>query len=140
MGQGNRPFSRRPQRDSSNWFGRRNQSTWQVDAPIESRSPEGELEWLGHILGSEPPRILSYTFASVRHHESPSPVTFAIEQLGRQTSPQGSGVRLTVTHDLFTVESEALDSVSKGWPGILSSLKSFLETGQPLGLKWGRCK
>ena len=122
------------------WFGRRNESTWQVGAPIESRSPEGELEWRGQILESEPPRLLSYTFESVSNHEPPSRVIFAIEQLGTGTSPQGSGVRLTVSHDLFEPESEVLEGVSRGWPGILSSLKSLLETGQALELSWSRCK
>jgi len=41
------------------WFGRRNESTWKVGAPIESRSPKGELEWRGRVIENDPPRLLS---------------------------------------------------------------------------------
>ncbi|MCP2273551.1 ArsR/SmtB family transcription factor [Actinokineospora diospyrosa] len=54
-----------------------------------------------------------------------SKVTFDIEALeGR--------VRLTVTHDGFEPGSELVAGVSHGWPEILSSLKTLLETGEPL--------
>jgi uncharacterized protein YndB with AHSA1/START domain len=57
--------------------------------------------------------------------EKVSKVTFDIE-------PAGPTVKLTVTHDDFVPGSEMLKGVSQGWPQILASLKSLLETGQPL--------
>jgi hypothetical protein len=39
-------------------------------------------------------------------------------------------VRLTVTHDELTPEMRL--KIIQGWPRVLSSLKSFLETGRPL--------
>ena len=42
---------------------------------------------------------------------------------------------LTVTHDGFEPGSEMLKAVSGGWPLILASLESLLETGTPLA--WG---
>jgi hypothetical protein len=51
-------------------------------------------------------------------------VTFDLE-------PVGDAVRLTVTHEDLA-PSEA-DDVSDGWAMVLSSLKSWLETGQPIG-------
>jgi len=39
-------------------------------------------------------------------------------------------VRLTLVHD--ELGSEMLEKISNGWPRVLSSLKSFLETGRPL--------
>ena len=39
-------------------------------------------------------------------------------------------VRLTVTHDELTPEMRR--KITYGWPLVLSSLKSFLETGHPL--------
>jgi uncharacterized protein YndB with AHSA1/START domain len=47
---------------------------------------------------------------------------------------EGGLVRLTVTHDELEPGSEMLRGISKGWPRVLSSLKSFLETGKPLGI------
>jgi uncharacterized protein YndB with AHSA1/START domain len=42
----------------------------------------------------------------------------------------GEMVRLTVTHDQLNADMER--KIANGWPRVLSSLKSFLETGRPL--------
>ena len=44
----------------------------------------------------------------------------------------GSEVKLTVTHDDFDPGSKVLEAVGNGWPLVLASLKSLLETGSPL--------
>jgi uncharacterized protein YndB with AHSA1/START domain/DNA-binding transcriptional ArsR family regulator len=94
------------------------------------------------VLESEPYRRLSYTwhtftpewaevhgfsdeFLAKVAGERRSKVTFDIEDLGET-------VRLTVVHDGFDPGSTVLDSVSQGWPVILSSLKTLLETGDTL--------
>ena len=49
-------------------------------------------------------------------------------------------VRLTLTHDQFEPCSKVLHGISNGWPGILSNLKTLLETGRPMIVKWhGDC-
>jgi hypothetical protein len=58
-------------------------------------------------------------------NEPRSKVTFDIE-------PQGQVVKLTVTHEAFVAGSIVLEQVSQGWPALLSSLKTLLETGEPL--------
>jgi uncharacterized protein YndB with AHSA1/START domain/DNA-binding transcriptional ArsR family regulator len=94
------------------------------------------------VLESEPYRRLSYTWHSftpewARSHgfsdallatlagEPRSKVTFDIE-------PHGQTVKLTVTHDGFDPGSAVLELVSGGWPQLLSSLKTLLETGEIL--------
>ncbi|MFD3520969.1 ArsR/SmtB family transcription factor [Streptomyces sp. NPDC058653] len=94
------------------------------------------------VLESEPYRRLSYTWHTMTPEfaeatglgeeylaraaaEARSRVTFEIE-------PLGSMVRLTVIHDGFRPGSTILSSVSEGWPALLSSLKTMLETGEPL--------
>ena len=57
--------------------------------------------------------------------ERRSRVTFDIE-------PVEEMVKLTVVHDDFEPGSAAATMVRNGWPVVLSSLKSFLETGDPL--------
>jgi uncharacterized protein YndB with AHSA1/START domain len=57
--------------------------------------------------------------------EQPSKVVFNLE-------PHGKFVKLTLTHEGFADGSKVLDGISRGWPAILSSLKSLLETGKPL--------
>lgn len=56
--------------------------------------------------------------------ERRSLVTFDIE-------PQGDQVKLTVTHE-FDPDGILHSMCSQGWPPILSSLKTLLETGEPL--------
>jgi hypothetical protein len=41
-------------------------------------------------------------------------------------------VKFTVTHAGFEPGSAVLAGVTDGWPGIIASLKSLLETGEPL--------
>lgn len=43
-------------------------------------------------------------------------------------------VRLVVTHGAFKAGSTMPGKVSQGWPLVLSSLKSFLETGAPIDI------
>ncbi len=60
-------------------------------------------------------------------NERPTKVVFNIE-------PHGKLVKLTLTHEGFAEGSRLLDGISKGWPAILSSLKSLLETGTALAI------
>lgn len=48
------------------------------------------------------------------------------------TDLEGGLVKLTVVHDGFEPGSEVLETISQGWPHILSNLKTLLETGQTL--------
>jgi uncharacterized protein YndB with AHSA1/START domain/DNA-binding transcriptional ArsR family regulator len=57
--------------------------------------------------------------------EPRSKVTFEIE-------PAGPAVKLTVIHDDFEAGSTVAELVSGGWPSVLSSLKTLLETGETL--------
>src|ERR1700753_3214011 len=64
-----------------------------------------------------------------------------IEKLGRtvvtyEIEPAGHAVKLTMSeaHDR-PIEDDILSGGRQGWPAILSSLKSLLETGEPLVVK-----
>lgn len=57
--------------------------------------------------------------------EPRSRVAFEIDDLS-------SFVRLTLVHDGFEPGSEVLETISQGWPHILSNLKTLLETGATL--------
>jgi len=45
-----------------------------------------------------------------------------------------------VTQEGFAEGGKFLDGVSKGWPAILSGLKSMLETGKPLEIPYAAMK
>jgi uncharacterized protein YndB with AHSA1/START domain len=112
------------------WFGTDVQSDWKVGSPF-ALVTNGTTTDVGEILAADPPRLLSYTF----HHlmteegrkEPPTKVVFNIE-------PHGNLVKLTLTHEGFAAGSKLLDAVSKGWPAILSGLKTMLESGTALAI------
>lgn len=85
----------------------------------------------GSVLEVEPPRRLVTTWSFRRdpklREDPPSRVTWEIE-------PVGDTCRLTLVHDDFPVETNTFRSVGSGWPVILSSLKSLLETGEGLSI------
>jgi uncharacterized protein YndB with AHSA1/START domain len=86
----------------------------------------------GKVLTAEPPRKLTTTWSFRSslglRDDPPSRVTWEIEPIEHQTC------RLTVIHDDFPGETPTFQSVKSGWPVVLSSLKSLLETGTALGV------
>ena len=48
-------------------------------------------------------------------------------------------MRLTVTHDELEAGSGMASGISKGWPLVLSSLKSYLETDEPMNVFANPC-
>ena len=111
-----------------------NVSVWEPGARWEHRSSENdrELHLVGKVLEISPPRRLVLSWADPEDEErgaEPSRVTFAID-------PYRDGVRLTVTHDKLEPGSEMVRGITEGWPKVLSSLKSLLETGKALPKLW----
>ena len=91
------------------------------------------LKLVGKVAESEPPRRLVITWARPADAENPakhSRVSFDIEPASDGT------VRMTVTHSDLEPGSEMLSGISRGWPIVLSSLKSLLETGKALPRLW----
>jgi uncharacterized protein YndB with AHSA1/START domain/DNA-binding transcriptional ArsR family regulator len=96
------------------------------------------------VLEYDPPRRLSYTWHTFTP-EIAARFDFSVELMAKLTSerrsrvtfdiePLGDNVKLTVVHDDFDPGSTAAEMVSEGWSQLLSSLKSFLETGELLSL------
>src|SRR6185437_14093753 len=57
--------------------------------------------------------------------EGHSRLTYELEE-------KGEAVKLTLIHEIDRADSKLIASTTTGWPPILSSLKSLLETGEPL--------
>ncbi|HEY3900003.1 MAG TPA: SRPBCC family protein [Chthoniobacter sp.] len=116
------------------WGGRRLQSDWTVGASIKHLKADGAVELKGEVLQFDPPRLLAYTFVDCapplsRPAEKTTRVTFEITVAFGVT-------KLTVTHDGFEPESKLFPDISNGWPAILSSLKTLLESGTALPFTW----
>jgi uncharacterized protein YndB with AHSA1/START domain len=88
------------------------------------------VEIVGEVVEVSAPRRLVTSWAGVSSADDPasySRVIYEIDDFGSMT-------RLTVTHDGLEAGSGMAAGVSRGWPLVLSSLKSFLETGRGLHL------
>jgi uncharacterized protein YndB with AHSA1/START domain len=97
------------------------------------RQPDGKLHISGEVIECDPPRKLAFTF----NVNWPA----LIDKLGAtlvsyEIEPAGDAVRLTMTelHDR-PLSDDILSGGRSGWPAILSSLKSLLETGEALAIK-----
>jgi len=109
------------------WFGHRVASAWEIGAPYQF-AKQGKPSVEGKVLAFEPPKRLSYTWdpcSPDAARERTSRVTFDLELCGKV-------VKLTVTHDNLDEGGKTLRDISGGWPMVIASLKSLLETGQPL--------
>src|SRR5262245_51330997 len=111
------------------WYDRRIESDWRVGSPV--RFYDGDSDTVtdsGEVLECDPPRRLAYTFRSEFNAEAramgESRVSFTLE-------PQEEMVKLTLVHDRLPSEQMAAE-FREGWAPILSSLKTFLETGRPM--------
>jgi uncharacterized protein YndB with AHSA1/START domain len=97
------------------------------------RAPDGSVHIGGEVIEYDPPKKLTVTWnvnwPGLVEKLGTTLVTYAIEQAG-------DAVRLTMTeaHDR-PISDDILEGGRQGWPAILSSLKSLLETGNPLAVK-----
>jgi uncharacterized protein YndB with AHSA1/START domain len=112
------------------YWGHENVSDWKPGSKWEHRRLDGTgtVAIAGQVLESVPPRRLVITWAEpadAADKAKHTRVTFEIE-------PVADMVRLTLTHDELKPGSDMQRKIANGWPRVLSSLKSFLETGRPL--------
>jgi uncharacterized protein YndB with AHSA1/START domain len=111
------------------WVETWQESEWKPGASWRLMIPDGRIGDSGEILEFEPERRLVLTwrneFKPEMREEGYSRMTMELEQ-------QGEAVKLTVIHEMDKPGSKLIDAVSNGWPMLLSSLKSLLETGESL--------
>ncbi|MDB5346934.1 MAG: hypothetical protein JWP89_5311 [Schlesneria sp.] len=105
------------------------ESEWKVGASWKLMIPDGRVGDAGEVLEIEPGRrlVLSWQnqFMPELREEGFSRMTYELEE-------QGEVVKLTVIHEMDRPDSKLITGVSSGWPNILASLKSLLETGESL--------
>jgi uncharacterized protein YndB with AHSA1/START domain len=111
------------------YWGHENRSDWKPGSRWEHVrvGPEGKVDIVGRVIEIDPPRRLVTSWARPRDEGDPeqtSRVTYEVTAVGGEA-------RLTVTHSDLN-DRAMRESVSGGWPMVLSSLKSFLEAGEGL--------
>jgi uncharacterized protein YndB with AHSA1/START domain len=113
---------------SRQYWGNANFSDWKPGSRWEHRSPAGAALITGIVRESVPPTRLVLSWAAPGDHDDPtkhSRATFEIQAMKDL-------VQLHVTHDQLHTGSAMAKGISIGWPRVLSSLKTYLETGVPL--------
>jgi uncharacterized protein YndB with AHSA1/START domain len=115
------------------FFGNSVEIEQRVGGAYVVRTPDGALHISGEVVECDPPRKLAFTFnvnwPALVEKLGPTLVAYEIEQIGE-------AVKLTMSesHDR-PLSDDILAGGRQGWPAILSSLKSVLETGKPLVVK-----
>lgn len=111
------------------WMASVQESEWKPGASWKIVFPDGRVADSGEVVEIDPPRKLVLKW---KHELFPdltgegySRMTYTLEQ-------QGDMVKLTLLHEMDKPESKFIKAVGGGWPIILASLKSLLETGESL--------
>lgn len=97
-------------------------SDWQHVRANEHRT----VELVGKVVEIVPPARLVITWANASQAADPG----SYSRVSFDLVPYENMVRLTVTHDELEAGSGMARGVQQGWPAVLSSLKSLLETGE----------
>jgi uncharacterized protein YndB with AHSA1/START domain len=128
------------------WFGFRIEFELKAGGKMRILPPKGMEEvgdHAGEVLVCEPNRKLVYTWNPkdkpevAKKRKSPSRVTYEITPMGQMT-------KLRLIHENLLAEDIEKDpttfrGINNGWPAVLSSLKSLLETGQAMDYGGPKC-
>ncbi len=104
-----------------------------VGGPFRVKAPDGSDHITGEVVECDPPRRLTVTWdvnwPGLVEKLGSTLVTYDIEQAG-------DCVRVTMTQaNDRPIDDDILSGGRMGWPGILSNLKSLLETGRSMSIK-----
>ncbi len=105
------------------------ESEWKPGASWRIMIPDGRIADSGEVLDIDPPRRLVLKW---RNEFMPELRAEGYSRMTCELKKEGASVKLTILHEMDHAGSKFIQSVSEGWPPILSSLKSLLETGESL--------
>jgi uncharacterized protein YndB with AHSA1/START domain len=119
----------KPEFTRAYWYGCSQESEWKPGASWKLKFADGRVADAGEVVEIEKPRRLVLKWRNEWrpeiHAEGYSRCTIEIEQTEEV-------VKLTITHEIDKPGAKFFVAVSGGWPKILSSLKTLLETCQAL--------
>jgi uncharacterized protein YndB with AHSA1/START domain len=111
------------------WFQAVQESEWKRGSSWQIKMPDGLVTDSGEVLEVTPLKRLVIKW---RNEFKPELNVEGYSRLTYEIEPAGSSMKLTVIHEMDRPESKLIGAVSNGWPRILASLKSLLETGESL--------
>lgn len=109
------------------WWGHENVSDWQPGSDWQHvrANEQRTVNILGKVVEASPPTRLVISWTSPSRADDPA----SYSRVSFDVVPYDGMVKLTVTHDQLEAGSAMASGVQRGWPIVLSSLKSLLETG-----------
>lgn len=112
------------------YWGHENVSDWRKGSRWQHVTSDDQrtVRIVGEVLETVPKKRLVLSWAEPADAAERGKHT----RVAMELEPVGNMVRLTVTHDEFRPGSDMRRKIAEGWPRVISSLKSFLETGRPL--------
>jgi uncharacterized protein YndB with AHSA1/START domain len=102
---------------------------WKQGDSWKLMAPDGRVADSGEVVEIDPPRRLVLKW---RNEFVPAAQKEGYSRLTYELETQGDSVKLTVLHEMDKPDSTLIGMVSNGWPAILASLKSLIETGESL--------
>lgn len=111
------------------FYGATQESEWKKGAAWRLMKPGGGVCDSGEVLEIDPPRRLVLKW---RNEFMPELRAEGYSRMTCEIEKQAASVKLSIVHEMDKPGSKFIDSISEGWPPILSSLKSLLETGESL--------
>lgn len=102
---------------------------WKPGASWRNVGPDGTVTDSGEVLEIEPAKKLVLKW---KNEYKPEAAAEGYSRMTYTLEPEGDRVKFTVHHEIDIAGSKLIAQVSNGWPIILSSLKSLLETGESL--------
>jgi uncharacterized protein YndB with AHSA1/START domain len=102
---------------------------WKPGASWKLMIPDGRIGDAGEVLEIEPQKRLVLSW---RCEFQPDLKAEGFSRLTYELEPVGDSVKLTLIHEMDKPNSKLIEAVTQGWPHLLSSLKSLLETGDSL--------
>jgi uncharacterized protein YndB with AHSA1/START domain len=111
------------------WAGTSQRSDWTRGSSWQALTPDGRVWDTGEIIEIERPRRLVLTW---RNEHFPEMRAEGFTRLTYELESAGESIKLTLTHEIDVPDSKIIGAVSQGWPMVLASLKTFLETGTPI--------
>lgn len=119
----------RPDFTRQYWFGVSVESDYKAGSPWRMVYPDGRLTDSGEIIEAEKPRRIVIKWL---HELRPELKGEGYSRCTIEIEPMGASVQLKIVHEIDCDRSKLIEAVSGGWPKIMASLKSLLETGQAL--------
>lgn len=110
------------------WFGAHQETDWRPGSSWKLVFADGRVADTGEVLEIDPPRRLVLKW---RNEFRPEVKAEGYTRCTFEIDREGEMVKLTITHEAERPH-KLIEAVSNGWPRVLSSLKSLLETGEGL--------